>query len=203
MQARILSLLIGYLFGNFLTADFVVRLKTGQSVFQIGSGNPGMANVSTELGVPAGAAVLAGDLLKTCLAGLISVLLFKDGGRIVLLYCTLGVTAGHNWPVWHHFHGGKGVAVTCMGIHLFSPIPGLVADAAGMLVVFFTGYLPVGAVVITALYTVLAFLFEGLEAGILALILAAIMTQRHFKGLQAVRSGEEKRRAWIFKRREK
>jgi glycerol-3-phosphate acyltransferase PlsY len=200
MWARILSLLIGTLFGNFLTADVLVRLKTGQSVFQIGSGNPGMANVTHELGVPAGAAVLTGDLLKTCLAGLLSFLLFRDADRIILLYATLGTTIGHNWPIWHHFQGGKGVAVTCMGIHLYTPIPGLIADATGMLVVFFTGYLPLGAVIISSLYTILAFAFEGLEAGILALILDLIMTQRHWHGLTRVFSGEEKRHAQLFRK---
>ena len=43
------SLLIGYAFGCFLTADVVCRRLAGKPVFQVGVGNPGMANVGHEL----------------------------------------------------------------------------------------------------------------------------------------------------------
>ena len=88
-----------------------------------------------------------------------------------------------------------------MGIFLYAPLLGLVSDAVGMLVVFSTGYLPVGAVVITALFTILTFLFRGTEAGVLALVLAAIMFDRHLPGLIRVAKGEEKRNAQYFKKR--
>lgn len=201
MTEKLLSLLIGYAFGNILTADLVVRKKTGRNVFEVGSGNPGMANVMRQFGFKAGALVLSGDLIKTILAVLVTMLLFKGKGHILLLYTALGVTAGHNWPVWHRFRGGKGVATTCLGIFLYSPLLGLTADAVGMLVVFSTGYLPVGAVVITTLYTVLIFLFDSTEAGILALVLAVIMFDRHFDGLVKVVKGEEQKNAQYFKKK--
>lgn len=201
MGAKLISLLIGYVFGNVLTADIVVRRKTGKNVFEVGSGNPGMANVMRQFGFKAGAMVLAGDILKTIIAVLITKLLFPGADHILWLYAVLGCTVGHNWPLWHKFKGGKGVAVTCMGIFLYSPLWGLVADAVGMLVVFSTGYLPVGAVVITTLYAVLIFIFKGTEAGVVALVLAAIMFDRHFPGLVKVARGEEKRNAQYFKRK--
>lgn len=43
---RIWSLLIGYLCGNFLTAEVVSRRISGKSSFERGSGNPGMANIA-------------------------------------------------------------------------------------------------------------------------------------------------------------
>lgn len=201
MAEKLLSLLIGYAFGNILTADLVVRKETGKNVFQVGSGNPGMANVMRQFGFKAGALVLSGDLLKTIFAVLVTMLVFKGKGHILILYTVLGVTVGHNWPIWHRFKGGKGVSTTCMGIFLYSPLLGLIADAAGMLVVFSTGYLPVGAVVITTLYTVLIFLFDSTEAGILAMVLAAIMFDRHFPGLVKVAKGQEKKNAQYFKRK--
>lgn len=204
MIQKIISLLIGYAFGNILTADLVVRRKTGKNVFEVGSGNPGMANVMRQFGFKAGAMVLSGDLLKTILATLVIRLLYghtSGFSGILYLYAVLGVTVGHNWPVWHKFNGGKGVATTCMGIFIYSPLWGLIADAVGMLVVFSTGYLPVGAVVITTLYTVFMFLFKGIEAGVLALVLAAIMFDKHFPGLVKVARGEEMRNAQYFKKK--
>ena len=201
MTEKLLSLLIGYAFGNILTADLVVRKKTGRNVFEVGSGNPGMANVMRQFGFKAGALVLSGDLIKTILAVLVTMLLFKGKGHILHLYTALGVTAGHNWPVWHRVRGGKGVATTCLGIFLYSPLLGLIADAVGMLGVFSTGYLPVGAVGITTRYTVLVFLFDSTEAGILALVLAVIMFDRHFDGLVKVVKGEEQKNAQYFKKK--
>ena len=200
MAAKMISLLIGYVFGSILTAVLVVRKKTGKSVFEVGTGNPGMANVMRQFGFKAGALVLAGDLVKTILAVLLTMVLFPGGGSILRLYTVLGCTVGHNWPLWHHLRGGKGVATTCMGIFLYSPLLGLIADVAGMLVVFSTGYLPLGAVVISSLFAVFTFLLKGTEAGILALVLAVIMFDRHFPGLVRVAKGEEKKNAQFFKR---
>lgn len=202
MAERFISLLIGYGSGCFLTADIVVKRKEKKSVFEVGTGNPGMANVMKQFGFRAGAMVLGGDLLKTVIAVLTAYLLFGHAaGRIIILYAVLGCTIGHNWPAWHHFSGGKGVSVTCMGIFLYLPGWGLLADIAGMLVVFSTGYLPLGAVVITALYTVFAFAFAGAEAGVLALVLALIMLQRHWPGVIGSIRGTEPKNAQLFKRR--
>ncbi len=62
---RLISLLIGYVFGNFLMADVVAKKYTGKKASEIGSGNPGMANVMAQCGFGAGLLVLAGDLAKT------------------------------------------------------------------------------------------------------------------------------------------
>ena len=200
MKERILSLLIGYILGSVLTAEIIVRGKTGRPASEFGSGNPGMANVMRVFGFRTGIAVLAGDLLKTVAASLLSCLLFPSQGQILVLYAGLGAVIGHNWPLWNRLKGGKGVAVSCMAIFLFSPLWGLIADAAGMLVVLITGYLPLGAVVITTLYAVFAILFLGREAAVLSVILALIMFQRHYPGLVRVMRGEERRNAQLFNR---
>ena len=65
---RILCLLVGYLLGSFLTAECIARRLTGRSARDLGSGNPGMANIMATLGKGPGFAVLAGDVAKTVLA---------------------------------------------------------------------------------------------------------------------------------------
>ena len=209
MGEKALCLLIGYLFGCILTAELIVKHKTGKSVSEFGTGNPGMANVMRIFGFKTGAAVLAGDLIKTVAAVLICCLLFgrssvlpsgKPLGQPAVLWAGLGATLGHNWPVWRRLKGGKGVAVTCMTIFLFSPLWGLVSDAAGMLVVFRTGYLPLGAVVITTLFTVFAGIFYGMEAFIPALVLALIMLSRHYPGLIRSFKGTEEKNAQYLKK---
>ena len=209
MGEKVLCLLIGYLFVCIRTAELIVKHKTGKSVSEFGTGNPGMANVMRIFGFKTGAAVLAGDIIKTVAAVLICCLLFgkssvlpsgKPLGQPAVLWAGLGATLGHNWPVWRRLKGGKGVAVTCMTIFLFSPLWGLVSDVAGMLVVFRTGYLPLGAVVITTLFTVFAGIFYGMEAFIPALVLALIMLSRHYPGLIRSFKGTEEKNAQYLKK---
>ncbi len=209
---RTASLFIGYLFGCFLTGAVVVRLKTSRSVSEFGTGNPGMANVTSVFGLKTGLLVLAGDLLKTILACGLSLSLFGGDllkepllsiGQISALWAGLGTVLGHNWPFWRKFSGGKGVAVTCMAIFLFSPLWGFLADIAGLIVVLLTGFLPLGAVVITMVFTLLGFLFFSKEAALLAVILMVIMFSRHIKGLIRVVQGKEERHAQYLKRGQK
>lgn len=208
MAEKALCLLIGYLFGCILTAEVIVKHKTGKSVSEFGTGNPGMANVMRIFGFRTGAAVLAGDLVKTIAVVLICCLLFgrtsvlpsgKPLGQYAVLWAGLGAVLGHNWPLWRRMRGGKGVAVTCMAIFLFSPLWGLISDVAGMLVVFLTGYLPLGAVVITTLFAIFAGIFYGPQALVPALALALIMLSRHYPGLIRSLKGTEEKNAQYLK----
>ena len=45
LAARLACILLGYLFGSFLTAEVVARVVSGKSARQLGTGNPGMANI--------------------------------------------------------------------------------------------------------------------------------------------------------------
>ena len=209
---RTASLVIGYFFGSFLTGALVVRLKTGKSASEFGTGNPGMANITEIFGLKAGLIVLAGDLLKTILACVLCLYLFGGDhlsdplltiGQISSLWAGLGAVLGHNWPFWRKFSGGKGVAVTCMAIFLFSPLWGLLADLSGMMTVLTTGYLPLGAVVITMVFTLFCFLFCSTEAAVLALILTIIMFSRHFRGLISMIRGQEKQYARYLRPKKK
>ncbi len=188
-----LSLLIGYLCGCFLTADVVARAFAHQSVFQIGTGNPGMANVMARVGKKAGFLVLAGDIIKTLLAFLITGLLFGKGMRDFILWSGLGVLLGHNWPFWHSFKGGKGVTVTCAWLIIAMPVWGTLSCIAGGIIVLISGYLPLGAVVLAWLGTVSAFITRGATAGCFFAIAALIMTIRHFPGLRGMVRGTEPR----------
>lgn len=189
---RVLCLLIGYFLGCILTADIVAKKHTGKSAAHVGeTGNPGMANIMEALGFKAGIIVLAGDLLKTTAACLLSLGLAGGAiGRIAALYAGLGAALGHNFPFWRKWKGGKGVTVTCMALPLFSIPWGLLSDIIGALAVIFTGYLSIGGVVIPAVFTLIAFPLFGAEAGLLGLIYTVMMVQRHYSKLKQIPTGE-------------
>ena len=69
-MGRIFCILTGYLCGSFLTAELVARERIGKSAFEIGTGNPGMANLAEQGGVGCAFRVLAGDVGKTLLAAM-------------------------------------------------------------------------------------------------------------------------------------
>lgn len=190
MAYRSISFLIGYVFGSILTAEIVVRKKTGKSVSEYGTGNPGMANVMHIFGFRAGAAVLAGDLLKT-LAACAVVYFFFNGmhERILVLYAGLGATVGHNFPAWRKFRGGKGVSATCNALFLFSPLCGLLSSIAGLITVLLTKYLCIGAVVIPLVFCIPAFVLYGSEAGILSCVFTLIMAVEHFPAIADIKKG--------------
>ncbi|MBQ7505900.1 MAG: glycerol-3-phosphate acyltransferase [Lachnospiraceae bacterium] len=183
MVERILCLIIGYGFGCFLTAAVVVRKCRRCSVFTLGTGNPGMANVMAQCGLFPGILVLIGDVVKTVLAFFVCYLLFREklGTDLLAAYAGLGAVAGHDFPFWHRFVGGKGVSCTCAALFCIHPLYGLAAMIVGLLAVLITKKLAVGAVVIPAVFLPAAYFVSGKEVLILCLILTALMVLRNLR----------------------
>ena len=166
---------------------------TGRSARDLGSGNPGMANIMATLGKGPGFAVLAGDVAKTVLAcGLCWLLAGPVLGHTALLYAGAGAISGHNCSLWHKGWGGKGVAVTCTWLILYLPVTGALCCLAGGLAVLGLGYLPLGAVLIPTLAVPIAWVQYGPESGIILLLAAAMMFWRHKNGLHRIFLGQEK-----------
>lgn len=198
MWIRFFCFALGYALGSVLTAELVTRAAVGKRPAELGTGNPGMANVTAQLGLKAGLAVLAGDLAKTAAACLAARALWPQGGVLAALYAGLGAVAGHNWPAWNGFRGGKGVAATCAALVLAAPGWGLLACCCGGAAVLCTGWLPLGAALIPLAFVPMAFGALGAEAGLAAVCLAAVMLCRHRRGLGRVLHGEEPRTLQVF-----
>ena len=193
---QVICLLIGYVCGCFLTAVVVVRLMAHEDVFQVGSGNPGMANVMHRVGKKAGFLVLAGDVIKTLLAFGISYLVTRDhlGLGTILAMAGLGTVLGHNYPIWHKFKGGKGVTVT-VAYMVVSLIPwgAIIGIAAGIFAIV-TGDLWTAAILAPVVAIPFAFWQQGTVGGIVMIILAVIMVIKNIDGTIKVLKGEEYRR---------
>lgn len=184
---------VGYLCGNFLTAQLAAKIAAGKAPEEIGTGNPGMANIMANVGWRAGFAVLAGDLAKTVLAcGLCALWTGRYIGRdTAVLYAGEGALLGHNFPFWKRGRGGKGVTVTCAWLILYLGPLGLACCALGGLTVFIWGYLPLGAVVIPAAAIPAALAQKSWE-GIFWMCAAALMMYfRHRRGLSRILRDEE------------
>lgn len=106
-----------YLCGSIPFGLLIARATTGKDVRTVGSGNIGATNVARAAGKPAAVLTLLLDAVK----GLAPVLLAARfaGARPPLLpaACAVAAVAGHCFPVWLRFRGGKGVA-TGLGVTL-------------------------------------------------------------------------------------
>ncbi|MBR7011219.1 MAG: glycerol-3-phosphate acyltransferase [Oscillospiraceae bacterium] len=190
MLHRVLSILIGYCFGCFLTAELVARKFAGKPAAELGeTGNPGMANIMASLGFVPGILTLLGDIGKCALAMLLSRLLFRDSGRIVMMYAGLGCTLGHDFPFWRRFKGGKGVATSSAVIVVYSLLWGLLANIAGMLVTFATKYLCIAGPVIPLFFTLFMFLRGDTEAGLISVVLSALALLCHLPSVFGIFKG--------------
>jgi acyl phosphate:glycerol-3-phosphate acyltransferase len=102
---------VGYLLGTFPTAVLVTRVATRGAVDirTAGSGNPGGLNTAHVLGRRWGAVVMFVDAAKGFGAGLLG---WWIGGPEGAYAGATAAIAGHIWPVWTRFRGGKGVATS-------------------------------------------------------------------------------------------
>jgi glycerol-3-phosphate acyltransferase PlsY len=107
----VVAALVGYLLGTIPTADLVTRLATRGRVDirNAGSGNPGGLNAMQVVGKGWGVAVIAVDVAKGALAGFAGALIGDAPGAYAAATASI---AGHIFPVWFRFRGGKGVATS-------------------------------------------------------------------------------------------
>lgn len=211
---RMISLVIGYVFGLFQTAYFYGKAH-GIDIRQHGSGNSGTTNALRVLGTKAGLIVFAGDCLKCILAVLLTRFLFgtshQDIIYLLALYTAAGVILGHNYPFYMHFKGGKGIAATAGLVLSFHPyfIPfGVVAFFGAFLI---THYVSLGSLLVYAVFLTQMIicgqtgLFVGMttaqlvEMYIITGLLAALAYWKHRENIVRLVKGQE-RKTYLFKK---
>lgn len=106
-----LGLLLSFLLGSIPTAYILVRSLRGMDVRQMGSGNVGSMNVRDQLGYGPALLVLFIDAAKGAAAVLLGKYLGFDPGL-----CLGMAVAGHIYPPWLRFQGGKGIATALGGV---------------------------------------------------------------------------------------
>jgi glycerol-3-phosphate acyltransferase PlsY len=100
----------GYLLGSLPTGLLVGRILKGVDIREYGSGKTGVTNTLRTLGWGPAAVVLVCDVLK----GVVPVLLAQQitDGAWAPVAAALGAIAGHDWPLYAGFRGGRGVATS-------------------------------------------------------------------------------------------
>lgn len=184
----ILALILGYLSGSVPFGLLFTRWAGLGDVRTIGSGNIGATNVLRTGNKKIAALTLLADAVK----GTIPILIMKGwGGETAGLIAGLAAFAGHLFPVWLGFKGGKGVA-TSMGIlfGLYWPL-GLIFIAVWLAMAFLFRISSLSALTASALSPLWAFLL-GKSASVLALIVIGIAIWiMHRANIARLLKGEE------------
>ena len=110
---------LGYLSGSIPFGLLLAKLVVGVDVRTVGSGNIGATNAARAGGRTLGAVVLVLDAFKAVAPILLTRWLLGQGprGDLWVMAVAVAAFAGHLFPVWLRFKGGKGVA-TGLGIFL-------------------------------------------------------------------------------------
>jgi glycerol-3-phosphate acyltransferase PlsY len=112
----ILLLFAGYLLGSIPSGYLAGRWWRGIDIRQEGSGSTGATNVLRVVGKGPAVLVFAVDVLKGTAAVLLAKALMP-GSDVLSVAAGLAALAGHSWPLWLGWRGGKAVA-TALGMLL-------------------------------------------------------------------------------------
>jgi glycerol-3-phosphate acyltransferase PlsY len=127
-----IAAVLGYLLGSIPVALMVGRAH-GVDLRAVGDRNPGAWNALEQLGARRAAPVFLGDAAKALAAGLAGLAI---GGYWAGFAGVAGAMAGHAFPVFAAFRGGKAVMCFVGGAFALSPVAALVALALCAAVTF-------------------------------------------------------------------
>ena len=136
-----------YLCGSIPSAYLIARIMQNIDIRKYGSGNVGATNALRTLGLKGALISLLFDILKTFLA--LALPFFLKAPQSAFYISGLAVICGHNWSIFLHFKGGKGVAVSTTVIVLFFPWIGILSLVILVVVVWLTRYVSLGSLLMS------------------------------------------------------
>jgi glycerol-3-phosphate acyltransferase PlsY len=195
-----LFVLISYLIGS-IPSGLILSKAIGVDIRQQGSGNIGATNVTRLLGKKLGVLTLVGDVLKAVIPMLAAHWYFVNAGTEVspndldriLSLCGGAAFLGHIFPIYLKFRGGKGVA-TALGVFLvLEPVAVLISLFIFVAVVYFSGFVALGSLLVSALLTLWIWLLGGTPNHVLlAFLIGVLIWIKHADNIKRLLAGTEK-----------
>lgn len=145
----VLVVLGGYLLGSVPAGLIAGRLVRGVDVRDFGSGKTGFTNTLRTLGPVPAVLVVLFDIAKGAALVIVGRALTDEAWAPAL--GGIAAVAGHNWPLFAGFRGGRGVATSFGGFLAIAPLAALIAIGAGVAILAATRYVSMMSMVGTAL----------------------------------------------------
>ncbi len=187
-----------YLLGSIPFGYLLVRLFRGEDVRLSGSGNIGATNVSRKSPM-LGVVTLIFDALKGAAAVTLAFRLCSSTSsstRIsVASLAALCAVAGHIFPIWLKFRGGKGVATGLGSFLLIAPKAVVIAAGIFVAVLFIFRYVSLASMIAVGCFPLIVFAMHmyGDAPPALAFIAATslLIIARHYANIRRLVAGTE------------
>ncbi len=189
MLAFLALLVITYLAGSLSSAVLVCRLLHLPDPRNEGSGNPGATNVLRIGGKKAALLVLLGDVLKGALPLYLAASLHI--GTAGLAWLAIAAVAGHIWPLFFQFRGGKGVATAFGAAVAIHPSLGLLLALTWLAMAAVFRYSSLAALTATLLAPLYGLVLLGWKVVLPLLIISGILLWRHRQNIARLRQRKE------------
>jgi len=209
-MTELLLTFFSYLIGSVPTSVWVSRYFFEIDIREYGSGNAGATNTYRVLGKKWGTFVMVVDMLKgiigTSLYIFIPYYVTHEVARTnFMIGLGLSAVAGHIFPIWANFRGGKGVA-TLFGMAVaIQPIVALCCVGVFLAVLYLTRFVSLSSILAGVSFMVfILFIFNEHEKlyRIFAVLVAAMIVLTHQKNITRILKGTESK-VPIFKYRDK
>jgi acyl phosphate:glycerol-3-phosphate acyltransferase len=193
----LLAVVIAYLLGAIPFGYLVVKLSTGKDIRAAGSGNIGATNVLRTTGRVRGLVTLALDIAKGFAAVWIAGML-TDNSAMWTSAAALAVMAGHSYPVFLRFQGGKAVATFAGAFAYLAPAPLFATALVFVAVVAGTRFISAASVIGAATFPlgVWLILHPPLEVLAASIIAGGFIVYRHKSNLERIHTGTENVFRW-------
>lgn len=184
-----------YLVAGLNPAIILSKAVYKKDIRTCGSGNPGFTNFKRSFGNKLAWWVLVLDLLKAAVVVAVFAQLFKiylDDYRLGAAYTGLFAMAGHAYPAWYKFKGGKGFLVYMSVIWFIDWRAGLVALLIMLVLLLTTKYMSLSTV--TALLScpiTLLIIKASVPVVILCAVCVIFMAVRHKENFKRLLNGTE------------
>ena len=184
------SVILGYLMGSIPSGWIAGHWLKGIDLRELGSGSTGATNVLRQVGKGPALVVFLIDVGKGAAAVLIARALGQ--GDWIQVLAGLTALAGHIWPVWLGFKGGKAVA-TGLGMFLGLAWPvGLASFGVFWLTLWIFRIVSLSSVWAAVSLPLLMIRFSGIDSYILiALVAMGLVLWRHRSNLSRILEGSE------------
>jgi glycerol-3-phosphate acyltransferase PlsY len=192
MMMPLLALLLAYLLGAIPFGYLLVKWKTGADVRTTGSGNIGATNVLRTTGKVVGILTLLMDIAKGYAAVWIAGRL-TEGSELWMSAAALAVMAGHAYPVFLKFEGGKAVASFIGAFLRLTPLPMVAALIVFVVVVAWTRHISLGSIVAAGTFPLAVWLIlqPSLVVVGAAIIAGGFIIYRHSSNIRRLHAGTE------------
>jgi glycerol-3-phosphate acyltransferase PlsY len=205
---------VAYLLGSIPFGLIIGKLKKGVDIREHGSGKTGATNLMRVAGTKLGILTIVLDVVKaTGAVMLATVIIGRDSGVLTIggvsvywehvaqVAAGLAAVAGHNWPVFAKFKGGRGVTAYFGTVFAIFPPAGIFGAQVLTIAALLSRYMSLGSLLgalatwclmlpLTIVYNLLPPIYL-----IYGSVVIALIVYQHRDNIQRLRQGTE-RRLW-------